>query len=131
MQSLTVDSLRYGPLVPDSVFFRSAPPRSSRSRITMVGVKAENLRQTDLQQRRVTPTVVRVDSLDIDVLADRRTPPPPPRPPRPRVLWPARLAALGWVAGADSIVLRTGDVCYGELVPGRARPAEACFADQS
>jgi hypothetical protein len=122
--SLTIDTLTYGPVMPDAEFFREAPARSTRVRGWVRGIAVNGLQQSDILQRRLTPRTIRVDSANFDIVADRRL---PPGPPRRRVLWPTRYAALKWIVGADSISLGQSVLRYGEMRPGQTRPAEISF----
>lgn len=123
-QLLTVDTVRYGPVHADSMFFAAAGPRSTRVRAALTGIRVLGMRQENLRHRRLTAGGVWVGEATLDVLADRRT---PAGPPRARVLWPAQF--LGWdvVVGADSIVIEDGAIRYGELAPGRAQPGAVSF----
>ena len=123
-QSLTVDSLFYQPGLPDSVFFRGARKRSTRTLAAVYRLAIQGLPQDQVRQRRTVARRIDVDSAVIDVLADHRF---PPGPAVRRRLWPARLAALDWLAGADTAALRAGAVRYGELLPQRADPATVTF----
>lgn len=123
-QVLTVDTVHFAPAGPDSSFFRAAGPRGTRVRALVTGFKALGLRQEHLRHRRVTAGGVWVGHAELDVLADHRL---PAGPPRARVLWPARLAALDWVVGVDSLVIEDGAIGYGELYPGRPRAGRVTF----
>ena len=124
-QSLTVDSLLYAPALPDSLFFRGARKRTSRTRVAVYGLAMLGLPQDQVRQRRSVARRIEVDSAMLDVLADHRLPSGPPR--RRHRLWPARFAALDWLAGADTVVIKAGAVRYGELMPGRATAASITF----
>lgn len=123
-QVLTVDTLTYAPAGSDSAFFAAARPRATRVRLLATRVQATGLRQQNLKHRDITAGGVWIARAELDLLADRR---PPPGPQRPRRLWPARLAALPWTVGSDSIVLGTGTIRYGELMPGRPHPGSVQF----
>ncbi|MEO8636863.1 MAG: hypothetical protein ABI587_16425 [Gemmatimonadales bacterium] len=123
-QSLTVDSIFYAPGLPDSLFFRGARKRTTRTVAAIHGLAIHGLPQDQVRQRRTVARRIDVDSAVIDVLADHRL---PPGPIRRRRLWPSRLASLDWLAGADTIVLRAGAVRYGELLPGRGTAATVTF----
>ena len=123
-QSLTVDSLFYAPGLPDSLFFRGMQTRSTRTLAAVYRLSMQGLPQAQVRQRRSVARRIDVDSVFLDVLADHR---PLAGVPRRKRLWPARLAALDWIAGADSVNLRAGAVRYGELMPERPTPATVTF----
>lgn len=123
-QVLTVDSLTYVPAGGDSTFFAAARSRATRVRLAATGLQATGLRQQNLRHRQITAGGVWIARVELDLLADRR---PPPGPGRARRLWPARLAALPWTVGADSIVLATGTIRYAELMAGRPLPGSVHF----
>ncbi len=122
-QMLTVDTLSWAPAVPDSVFFREAPPRSTRIRAVVTGIRVLGLHQENVRLRRLTAGGVWIAGADLDVLTDRRV----PGTPRPRVLWPSRWADLGWMVGADSVILESGIVRYAEWLAESPRPAAVTF----
>lgn len=124
--SLTIDSLGLAPAADDEAFFAEARRRTTRVRVLATGISVQGLRQGGILQRRATPSLVRIASLDLDVLADQRR---PPDPPLRRMPWPARFAALNWTVGADSVVLEHGRIRYGELRAGQPRAAEILFED--
>jgi hypothetical protein len=125
-QSLTADSILYAPGLPDSLFFRGARTRTSRTLAAVYGLTVRGLPQNLIRQRQAVARRIEIDSATLDVLADHRLPSRPP-PARRRRLWPARFAALDWLAGADTVVLRAGAIRYGELMPGRATAATVTF----
>ncbi len=125
-QSLTVDSILYAPGMPDSLFFRGARTRTTRILAAVHGLTVHGLPQNQIRQRHAVARRIEIDSATLDVLADRRLPSRPP-PTRRRRLWPARFAALDWLAGADTVVLRAGTIRYGELMPDRATAATVTF----
>jgi hypothetical protein len=125
-QSLLIDSLRYAPVLDDSTYFRLARPRSSSYRMAAFNIQVRGLDQSEVRQRQLTPTVLLIDSVDLKVIADQRA---EPRPPRPRRLWPQRLAAFEWVSGVDSIILKAGDITYGEIKPGQSKPGLVRFSN--
>jgi len=120
---LTIDSVSWAPPVADSVFFRAAPARSTRIRLTAVNIRVLGMLQENLRRRRLTAGGVWVGNANLDVLADRRV----PGPSKNRVLWPARLAALDWVVGADSAVVESGKVRYAEWPEDAPHPAHVDF----
>ncbi len=122
--SLTIDSLIYAPRATDDEFFQHAPPRSTRIRATATAIAISDLRQGGILQRRLTPAVIRIGSLDLDVLADQRQ---PPGPAERRSPWPTRFLGLAWTIGADSIFLAGGSIRYGELRPAQSQAAEIVF----
>ncbi len=122
-QTLTIDSMRYAPPVPDSIFLKLAPPRSTRIRLAVDGIKVLGLRQENVRHRRLTAGGVWVNQADLDVLADRRA----VGPPRIRTLWPARLAGFDWVVGADSAVVESGKIRYAEWPAGAPRAGYVVF----
>ena len=123
-QSLTVDSLFYAPGLPDSLFFRGMRTRSTRTQAAVYRLSIQGLPQEQVRQRRTVARRIDVDSVFLDVLADHR---PPAGVPRRKRLWPARFAALDWLAGADTVVLKAGAIRYGEVMPGRATAATVTF----
>lgn len=123
-QVLTVDTVSYAPAGGDSSFFAAARSRATRVRLLATGVQATGLRQQNLKHREITAGGVWIARAELDLLADRR---PPPGPDRARRLWPARLAALPWTVGADSIVLAAGTIQYAELMAGRPQPGSVHF----
>ncbi len=127
--SLSIDSLVYAPRGSDAEFFRGAHRRSTRIRLTATGLAASGLGQEGILQRRATASNIQIGSLDLDVLADQRTPPDPPvrRTRTRRTQWPAKFASLEWTLGADTIVLKDGRLLYGELRPDQPKPAEVLF----
>lgn len=120
---LTIDSVSWAPPVPDSVFFRVAPARSTRVRLAAVNIRVLGMQQENLRRRRLTAGGVWIGDADLDVLADRRA----PSPPKNRVLWPVRLASLDWVVGADSAVVESGKVRYAEWPASAPQPAHVKF----
>lgn len=117
-QSLTIDSVIYGPHAGDSTYFRGATRRTTRVRLRAAGIAVHALRQGEISQRRVTPASITIEQLEIDVLANQR---PPAGTPVERVHWPARFASLGWTVGADTIRITSGSIRYAELRLGAAR----------
>jgi hypothetical protein len=51
---LTIDSVSWAPPVPDSIFFRVAPPRSTRIRLSVSGIRVLGMTQENLRRRRLT-----------------------------------------------------------------------------
>jgi hypothetical protein len=124
-RSVSADTVAWEPHEPDSVFFRTAPPRSTRVRAVASGVTVMGLPPESVRRRRLVAGGAWIRSLQVDVLADRR---PEGKPPR-RVLWPARFAELGWVAGADSVILENARIRYAELLPKAERAGEVRFEE--
>lgn len=120
---LTIDSVRYAPPVPDTTFFRVAPPRSARIDFAARDIRVVGLRQENLRKRRLTAGGVWIAGLTLNVLADRRVPGVPKR----RALWTTRFAELNWVVGADSAIVDSATVRYAEWPPGVPRPASVVF----
>jgi hypothetical protein len=126
-QTLGIDSLRYGPIVDDSTYFRSANGRRSTSyRIAAFNVRFKGVDQAEVRRKQLTPTLLTIDSFDLAVLADQRG---PAQRPRTRHLWPQRLDAIEWVTGIDSIILKAGDIRYGEIKEGQTRPGIVRFSN--
>ncbi len=130
--ALTIDSLLYAPRESDQDFFRGAGERTTRVRIAAAGIALSGLRQDDIRKRRVTPATIGIASMELDVLADQRPPPGvamsrAPAAPTRRVHWPARLAALSWTFGADTVTLSGGSIRYGELRPDQPQVAQVLF----
>ncbi|HWA16660.1 MAG TPA: DUF748 domain-containing protein, partial [Gemmatimonadales bacterium] len=100
-------------------------PRSTSYRLAAFGIQVRGLKQQEIRQRKLTPRLLVIDSLDLDVISDQRA---PPRPPAVRKLWPQRLDAAEWAAGVDSIILKAGDIVYGEIKPGQGRPGTVHFS---
>lgn len=128
---LTIDSLHYAPTTPDSTFFRTAPPRSTRIRLETTDIKVLGLKQENIRRRRVTAGAAWITYANLDVLADRRGPGATkrrgPGPSRRQLLWPARLAALNWVIGTDSALIDSATIRYAEWLHGETRPASVLF----
>ena len=122
--ALTIDTLEWAPLVPDSTFFRAAGPGSSRTRATIAGIRLLGLRKGNVDRRRLTAGAILIASASLDLLADYRL---PGGAPRRRVLWPARFARLAWVVGVDSIVVDSGRIRYSELRPNGGSPGVVTF----
>ena len=122
--TLAIDSLFSGPRGSDADFFRGARERRTRVRIAANGIAVTGLRQEGILQRRATPATIRINSVDLDILADQRI---PAGPPERRTPWPARFASVPWTLGADSIILADGRLLYGELRPDQPKPAEVLF----
>jgi hypothetical protein len=130
--TLTIDSLLYAPRESDQDFFRGAGERTTRVRIAAAGITLSALRQDDIRKRRVTPATIGIASMALDVLADQRPPPGaamrhPPGAPTRRVHWPARLAALSWTFGSDTVTLSGGSIRYGELRRDQPQVAKVLF----
>lgn len=130
--SFTIDSLLYAPRESDRDFFRGAGERTTRMRLAAAGIALSGLRQEDIRERRVTPATIGIASMELDVLADQRPPPGAamrraPAAPTRRVHWPARLAALPWTFGADTVTLSGGSIRYGELRPDQPQVARVLF----
>ena len=124
-QTMAIDSVRYEPVVDDSTFF-AARPRNTSYRLRAFGLKLRGVDQGEIRKRELTPASLTIDSIDLDVIADQRAAAPPPRVRR---LWPQRLDAIEWVTGVDSIVLKAGDIVYGEIKPGQTKPGTVRFSN--
>lgn len=122
-QTLTIDSMSYRPPVPDSIFFKVSPPRSTRIRLAVSGIKVLGLRQENVRRRRLTAGGLWVSEADLDVIADRRV----PGPARVRVLWPERLAKFDWVVGSDSAIVESGKIRYAEWPNPGTKPGYVIF----
>ncbi len=126
--TLTIDSVVYAPRESDPEFFRGSGERRTRVRLTAAGITLSGLHQDDIRKRRVTPATIGITSMDLDVLADQRPAPSAGAGAGARhVYWPARLAALPWTFGADTVTLKDGSIRYGELRPDQPRVAEVLF----
>jgi hypothetical protein len=122
-QILTIDTLEWAPLVPDSTYFRAAGPSSSRLRAILSGIRAIGLHNANMRHRRLTASAIIVASASLDLLADYRL----AGVRRRQVLWPTRFARLAWVVGVDSMVLESGRIRYSELRPGTGLPGIVTF----
>jgi hypothetical protein len=123
--TLEARDVAYAPTLSPPEYARLSPYRRDYTTITAVRVQATGLdvgalaRGNGTRARRVA-----VDSFRAEVATDQH------RPPRVRVRRSPQdwLAALDQSLSIDSILLREGEIVYGENRPGHVRPGEVTFA---
>jgi hypothetical protein len=125
-QRLTVDTMAYGPRISDSIWLSRGTTRRSRIRMNLGGLEVRGGMLRRALGEQVQFGSIGVRSLTLDVLADRRA---PKTPPKPRAMWPQRLAALDWAVRVDTVSVKNGLVRYGEVNAGRPEIAQIYFSD--
>jgi hypothetical protein len=125
-ERLTLDTLTFGPRANDQGWLARNTRRRSRIRLNLGHLEVEGSLLRRALGERIELRRIRVGSMTLDVLADRRF---PPGPPKPRTMWSQRLAALDWAVRVDSIALDKGVVRYGEINKGRPEVALLYFSD--
>lgn len=125
-ERLTVDSLAFGPRLNDEDWLARNNRRRSRIRLGLGKLEVKGLLLRRALGERVDLRRVSLGNLTLDVLADRRF---PSGPPKPRQMWPQRLAALDWSVRVDTIAVKNGTVRYGEINAGRPEVAQLYFSD--
>jgi hypothetical protein len=123
---LRVDTVVYGPEITDDGWFRRSHGRRTRIRLTVGGIQVDGTLLRRALGQRVDLRRIDINSLTLDVLADKRG---AKAPTRPRVLWPQRLAALDWGVRVDTISLERGLVRYGEISEDRPEAAQLWLSD--
>lgn len=123
---LTVDSVAFGPRLDDEGWLARNNRRRSRIRLGLGKLEVKGTLLRRALGEKVDLRRVSLGNLTLDVLADRRF---SPGPPKPRTMWPQRLAGLDWSVRIDTIAVKNGTVRYGEINQGRPEVAQLYFSD--
>jgi hypothetical protein len=125
-QKFTLDTLNFGPRINDAGWLRRGTKRRSRIRLNLGSLQVDGGQLRRALGERVEVRRIGVGSLSLDVLADRRF---PKTPPKPRQMWPQRLAGVDWAVRIDTVSVQHGKVQYGEINAGRPEVAQLYFSD--